>query len=154
VDPTHVVPGFIEAVGLSPAERQGDVWSFHREQPVQLAQLARKVAAGIGMDGLRVTGDPERLVGRVGTMVGGLGLDRHLDSWERHLMKLEPDVVIVGETNDFAQRFAVDSGLSLIETCHSASEIPGLAKLARDMAIRFPDTKIEFHGESVPWKIL
>ena len=154
VDPTHVVPGFINAIGLSPPEKQGEVWSFHREQPVRLGQLSGKVAAGLGMERLRVTGDPDRMVRRVGTMVGGLGLDRHLVSWERHLMELEPDVIIAGETNDFAQRYAVASGLALIETCHSASENPGLAILAGDMASRFTGVKVVFHKEIVPWAVI
>ena len=154
VDPTHVVPGFVRAIGLSRPEQQGDVWSFHREQPVRLGQLSRKIADGLGMGELRVTGDPDRMVGRVGTMVGGLGLDRHLVSWERHLVGLDPDVIVAGETNDFAQRYAVDSGLALIETCHSASEEPGLAVLAQDLAAQFADVKVVFHREIVPWVMM
>jgi putative NIF3 family GTP cyclohydrolase 1 type 2 len=154
VDPTHVVPGFIRAVGLPPSVKQGNVWSFHQVCPMCLADLAAQVASGLGMGGLRVTGDPERQVSRVGTMVGGLGLDRHLLSWEEHLMGLDVEVVIAGETNDFAQRFAIDSGVALIETCHSASEEPGLAALASDMAPSFPGVRIVFLKQVIPWNIV
>jgi putative NIF3 family GTP cyclohydrolase 1 type 2 len=154
VDPTHVVPGFIRAVGLSPPLERGQVWSFHREEPIPLKGLAKRVAAGLGMGSLRVTGEPDRLVSRVGTMVGGLGQDRHLRSWERHLMGLDPDVIVAGETNDFAQRFAIDSGIALIETCHSASEEPGLQVLAGDLGSRFPDVRVAFHREVVPWVLV
>ena len=152
VDPTHVVPGFIRAVGLSSPIRQGSVWSLHQETPIRVADLASRAADGLGMDTLRVTGDPGRVVSRVGVMVGGLGLDRHLYQWEGRLMGWGVDVVLAGETNDFAQRFAMDSGLALIETCHSASEEPGLQDLARDMreALR-PHAEVLFHKEVIPW---
>ncbi len=154
VDPTHVVPAFIKALGLSPPARRGNVWSFHQEHPIPLKALAKRTAAGLGMQTLRVTGDPERSVTRVGTMVGGLGLDRHLVSWERHLMGCGVEVIVLGETNDFAQRFAIDSGIALIETCHSASEEPGLAVLADDLRSRFPAARVVFHKEVVPWTVL
>jgi len=78
VDPTHVVPAFIEAACLSPPLERGHVWSFHHEDPIDLRALTRKVADGLGMEGpLRHTGDPDRVVTRVGTMVGGLMQDRH-----------------------------------------------------------------------------
>lgn len=61
---------------------------------------------------------------------------------------------LVGETNDFAQRFAVDSRIGLIETCHSASEEPGLAVLATDLEAQFPEARVVFHKEVVPWQLV
>lgn len=151
IDPIYIVPQFVRAVGLSPAVESGTVWSFHREEPVRLSDLACRVAEGLGMECLRVTGNPERKVTQVGTMVGGLGLDRHILSWEKHLMGFDIDAIIAGETNDFAQRFALDSGIALIETCHSASEEPGLAVFADDLQSRFADTEVAFHHEAIPW---
>lgn len=154
VDPTHVVPRFALAIGLPPSLNQGNVWSFHESSPICVKDLAKRVAAGLGMHSLRVTGDPDRQVRRIGTMVGGLGLDRHLLSWEHHLMPLGVEAIIAGETNDFAQRFAIDSGIALIETAHSASEEPGLAALAHDIQALFPNGKVIFHKEVVPWTLL
>lgn len=153
-DPTYVVAGFIQAIGLSAAIQQGDIWSYHEEEPVSVRHMARKVAPGLGMGLVRVTGDPDRVVTRIGTMVGGLGLDRHLDRWEHDLVGLGVELIIAGETNDFAQRFAIDSGLALIETCHSASEEPGLKMLSDDVQARFPETKVVFHKEAVPWELI
>ena len=103
------------------------------------------------MQQLRLTGDPEQVVTRVGTMVGGLMQDRHIKSWETYLVDHDVQVIIGGETNDFAQRFAVDSGIALIETCHSASEEPGLRNLADDLKSRFDGVEVVFHKEVVPW---
>lgn len=126
--------------------------SFHHEDPIDLRALTRKVADGLGMEGpLRHTGDPDRVVTRVGTMVGGLMQDRHIKSWETYLMEHDVEVIIGGETNDFAQRFAVDSGIALIETCHSASEEPGLRNLANDPKSQFDEVEVAFHSEAVPW---
>ena len=151
VDPTHVVPAFIEAAGLSDPVECGNVWSFHNEAPISLRALTGRVAEGLGMKQLRLTGDPERVVTRVGTMVGGLMQDRHIKSWETYLMDHDVQVIIGGETNDFAQRFAVDSGIALIETCHSASEEPGLRNLADDLKSRFDSVEVAFHKEAIPW---
>jgi putative NIF3 family GTP cyclohydrolase 1 type 2 len=154
IDPTHIVPAFVQAVGLTPPVTRGTVWSLHREPPTRLADLARRAAAGLGMAAVRVTGAPERVVTCVGTMVGGLGQDRHLHSWERYLMGTGVEAIVAGETNDFAQRFALDSGIGLIETCHSASEEPGLAVLAADLRCRFPGLRVESHRDPVPWTTL
>ncbi len=154
VDPTHIVPAFIKAIGLTEPIRSGHVWSFHEEPPISLQELAKRAAAGLKMDRLRVTGAPERIVTRVGTMVGGLMQDRHIDAWEKHLVDLGIEVIIGGETNDFAQRFAIDSGIALIETCHSASEEPGLKILAQDLRLAFEGTMVVFHKEVIPWVTL
>jgi putative NIF3 family GTP cyclohydrolase 1 type 2 len=154
VDPTHVVPAFWLAIGLLRPLKQGNVWSFHVEKPIRLQDLAKRASVGLGMQGLRVTGDLDRQVRRIGTMVGGLGLDRHLLSWEQHLMPLRVEAIIAGETNDFAQRFSIDSGIALIETAHSASEEPGLRALAQDIRAAFPSAKVVFHKEVVPWAIV
>ena len=154
VDPTHVVPEFVRAIGLPPAIRKGDVWSYHELPRTTLRELVARVREGMHMRSLRVTGDPEMRMTRVGTMVGGLGLDRHIDQWEKHLMPLRVEVIVAGETNDFAQRFAVDAGLALIETCHSSSEEPGLKKLSDDLLEAFPGLKVLFRREMVPWTLL
>lgn len=154
VDPTHIVPAFIKTVGLNEPIRSGHVWSFHEEPPISLQNLANRTATALNLDRLRVTGAPERTVTRVGTMVGGLMQDRHIDAWEKHLMDLGVEVIIGGETNDFAQRFAIDSGIALIETCHSTSEEPGLKILAQDFRTTFEGTKVVFHKEVIPWVTL
>ena len=151
VDATHVVPGFIRAVGLSEPVEIGGVWSYHEEQPTTVRQLCRKCVTGLGLERVRVSGDPERIVTRIGVMVGGLGLDRHIVSWERFVMGLGIEALLVGETNDFAQRFALDSGIALVETCHSASEEPGLEAFAGDLRARLPGAQILFRSEQIPW---
>lgn len=154
VDPTHIVPEFARTIGLPPAVRKGDFWSYHALPRITLARLASRAKEGLRMHSVRVTGDPNATVTRVGTMVGGLGLDRHIDQWEKHIFPLFVEAIVVGETNDFAQRFALDAKLALIETCHSASEDPGLEKLSEEMREAFPGLKILFRPEMIPWILL
>jgi len=154
IDPTHVTPAFVKAVGLTPPAVAGPVWSVHDEPPISVHDLARRAAAGLGMDEVRVTGDPDRVVTRVGAIVGGVSQDRHLNVWEERLMGRGVEAVIGGETNDFAQRFAVDSGIAFIETCHSASEEPGLRVFAQDLAAALGGVEVVFHEEVVPWVTL
>jgi len=151
IDFTHVLPGFIRAVGLSESLAKDRLWSYHEENPIRVRDLAGKIRAGLGMDHLRVTGDPDRVITRIGTLIGGLGQDRHLDELEHNLIGRDIHALIVGETNDFAQRFAVDSGIVLIETCHSASENPGLRLFAADLEAHFSGAQVFFHAAVVPW---
>lgn len=151
IDPSHVMPHFIRTTGLSVPIELADVWSLHEEPPIALGELGRKVAGALGMPGVRVTGELGRKVRRVGVMVGGLGLDRHIHRWEKYLMGKGVEAIIAGETSDFAQRFALDAGIGLIETCHSASENPGLSALRDDLAAAFPAAKFIFHKCPIPW---
>jgi putative NIF3 family GTP cyclohydrolase 1 type 2 len=154
VDPSHVMPHFIRTAGLTAPLELGDVWSLHDEPPIALGALARKLADALGMDAVRVTGEPGRVVRRVGVMVGGLGLDRHVDRWEKHLVGKGVEAIVAGETNDFAQRFALDAGIGLIETCHSATENPGLSALTDDLARAFPAARFLFHKCPIPWTMI
>jgi putative NIF3 family GTP cyclohydrolase 1 type 2 len=103
------------------------------------------------IEGVRVTGDPARIVTEVGTCWGGGGLDRNMRLWQQHLLPRGIEALIVGETCDFAQRFAAENGIALLEGGHSATEDPGLARLALDLQQQFPEIPVLFRPQEVPW---
>ena len=154
VDPTHIGPALWAALDLPAPDFRGWAYSHHAVAPVTVADLAARAKAALGMTHLRVSGDPERMVTQLGTAWGGLGLDRHIDAWVEHLLPRGIEALIVGETSDYAQRFAVENDVALIETCHSASEDPGLRQLAADLADRFPEIKVIFRPQEIPWTTL
>ena len=154
VDPTHVGPALWKAVGLPEPFFRGWAYSCHTVKAITVRQLAEKVKAGLGLEHIRITGDPERVVNKVGTIWGGGGLDRNMHIWHTHLLPKGAEVIIVGETNEFAQRCALDSGIALLEAGHAGSEDPGLEQLARDVACQFPDTKVVFRAQEPAWTIL
>ena len=154
VDPTHVGPALWDAIGLGEPRSSGWVYSHHTIEPTTVAELAARIRSGLGLDRVRVTGDPQRRVTEVGTCWGGGGLDRNMHLWEEHLFDLGIEALVVGETCDFAQRFAMENDLPLLEAGHSASEDPGLQRLADDIQQRFPDTKVVYRRQEIPWATL
>ena len=154
VDPTHVGPALFEALKLPPPVYSDWAWSHHEIEPTTVAQLAAAMRSGLGLTHVRVTGDPARLITQLGTSWGGGGLDRNMHLTVQHLMPRGVQAVIVGETNDFTQRMAMDSNLALLEGGHSPTEDMGLNRLADDLAAQFPQTKVIFRPQEVPWVTL
>jgi len=120
---------------------------------IRLKDLSEQVKQKMSLQHVRVTGDLERLVSRVGLPWGGLGLSTNITFIES-LLAHEPDVLIAGETDDYAMRFVLDAGVSMIETTHSVSENPGLKNFARQLQSEFPDLKIVFFDPGIPWQYL
>ena len=151
VDPTHIGPGLWEVLGLPAPQFSGWAYSHHTVAPITVANLAARARTALGMTHLRVTGDLTRVITELGTAWGGLGLDRHLRTWVKELLPRGIEALLVGETSDFAQRFASENEVALIATCHSASEDPGLRRLAAALAARFSETKVVFRAQEIPW---
>ena len=151
VDPTHVGPALWDALDLGKPQFSGWVYSHHTIEPTTVAELADRIRTGLNLSHVRVTGDPQRQVSEIGTCWGGGGLDRNMHIWEENLFDRGIEALIVGETCDFAQRFAMENDLPLLEAGHSASEDPGLERLAEDMRRRFTDTKVVYRRQEVPW---
>ena len=151
VDVTHVGPALWDALDLPAPALRGWVYSHHAVDPISVARLAARMRTGLRVDTVRVTGDPLRVVTEVGTCWGGGGLDRNMHIWQEQLLPRGIEALIVGETCDFAHRFAMDNGIALLEGGHSATEDPGLERLAGDISNRFPGLKVIFRPQEVPW---
>ena len=154
VDVSHVGPALWDALALPPPEFSGRVYSHHSVEPVTVEVLAARMRQVLGIDHVRVSGDPTRTVTEIGTCWGGAGLDRSMHLWEAHLFPRGVQALIVGETCDFAQRFALESGVALLEGGHSTTEDPGLRRLAGDIGNRFAETKVIFRPQEIPWRTL
>ena len=81
-------------------------------------------------------------------------MDRNMHIFVKQLLPRGIEAIIVGETNDFTQRVALESGIALLEGGHSATENPGLRRLADDVARHFSEIKVIFHPVEVPWMTL
>ncbi len=143
-----VVDGWAQALGLG--ERVGgDTGAPVYEIPkVRLGDLAREVNKTMELDGVRVVGDLNRVVSRIGLGIGAWG---GLGTMER-LLLAGADVMIVGETVDWRTiRSAVDSGLAMIETSHAASEKYGIRNLARRLKAVFAPAPVHYIEVGSPW---
>ncbi len=145
-----ILDDFAAELGLgSPAVSEG-FYRIYDIEPRTVAQLTEQVKETMDMDCIRVTGDPAREVSRVGLPWGGLGLSVNI-SFIEGLLAYHPDVLIAGETDEYAMFYCRDADVPLIEASHAGSENFGLAHFADDLAAAMPGTKVVFHRCAVPW---
>jgi putative NIF3 family GTP cyclohydrolase 1 type 2 len=151
LDRLCVFEDFVAALGLEAVcagEGQTRVFSL---PPTRLAALAERAMRITGLPTVRMTGDPQRQVTRVGLPWGGLGLFVNISFMQR-LVENEAQAGICGETDEYAMRFAEDAGLALIETSHAACENIGLRRFAAMLAEAHPALKVVFHESGPGWR--
>jgi hypothetical protein len=56
-----------------------------------------------------------------------------------------------GETDNYGFRFAVESGIPLIETSHELSENPGIRRFTSLLAANFPEVAFAFYENQCTW---
>ena len=144
---------FVKLLGLGdPVAGEGFVAIYERER-VPLRELVADVKRRTGMSAVRVSGDLEREVGRVGLPWGGTGLSVNA-GFINAVIEHDPDVLIAGESDEYAMRMVQDCDLPLIETGHAISEEPGLEWFAGYLAERFPELPVTFHRCAPAWTVL
>lgn len=144
---------FVELLGLGePIIEDGFVTLFEIE-PVTVRELVEDVKQRTAMAAVRVTADLERVVSRVGLPWGGTGLSVNA-SFLNSVIVHSPDVLIAGETDEYAMRMVRDCGVELIETGHAVSEEPGLARFADYLREQFPALRVRYHPCEPAWEVL
>lgn len=119
-------------------------------EPRSVRQLAAEVKQAVGLESIRVCGDLTEQVSRLGLPWGGLGLSVNIEFIEG-LLRYDPDVLIAGESDEYAMFYCRDAGIPLIETSHVVSENFGLAHFAEELAERLADVNVVFYECPVPW---
>jgi len=148
-----VLDAFAELLELPEAAIADGYIRIYDIPSTTLGELAAQVKRCTGLPLVRVVGEPSTPVQRVGLPWGGLGLSVNV-SFIESLLEHAPDVLIAGETDDYAMRYVIDAGVPMIETSHGTSENPGLRQFAHRLADDFPELRVVFHECSVPWGYL
>jgi len=134
--------GFTQEVG------RGRMSRVYEIAPVTLAKLVDHVKGRLGLDRVRVVGDPGMEISRVGTACGGLG---QLFNCPEELWALGAQAGVMGEVLDHTMRHSLELGLPLIETTHVHSEAFGIRNLALLLAERYPDLDVRYLPSGIPW---
>ncbi|MEN6544459.1 MAG: Nif3-like dinuclear metal center hexameric protein, partial [Armatimonadia bacterium] len=121
--------------------------------PVTLRELVGRVKTAMGMDALRVSGDLEAVVSRVGCPWGGVGLSLNVSFIEAVIAK-GANGLIAGESDEYAMRYAADAGVPLIETSHAGSENPGLRHFCEHLRDHFAPLRVLFCEVPPAWTCL
>lgn len=155
VDEICIFDTFAETLELGEAVFVDGLVKVYEIPACPLHALVDRVKEQVGMPHLRVAaaGDMNQTVCRVGLPWGGLGLFVNV-SYQQHLVDQECDVFIAGESDSYGFRFAVESGIPMIETSHEVSENQGLNRFTSMLADAFVDVEFRFHENECIWKTL
>ena len=147
--------GIVDALAtdleLGPALKRGKYSTVHEIEPIAVRDLAKRVKYILGTGPLRVVGDLERTVTRVGTLVGGLG-QMFNSPEEMDLMGAE--AVVAGECLAYTFWSAIEHDVAIIEAGHCSSENPGMQAMAKWLAEKYPDLKVQFLDSGEPWHVI
>ncbi len=146
---------FAEVLGLGePVLNQGAYAKIFEIPECPLDELIQQVKQCVGMKGVRVAdgGKPKRKVKRIGLPWGGMGLFVNV-GYQQQLLELGCDVFIAGESDNYGFRFALESGIPMIETSHELSENDGLVVFTELLARAFPEVSFHFHENECVWRM-
>ena len=153
LDRLCIFDDFAAALGLHDVCAGEGYARIFRVPPTPLRDLIAQAKQATGVPAVRVVGDLDRCVERIGLPWGGLGLFVNV-GFMQQLVQNGAQAGIGGETDEYAMRFAEDAGIALIETSHAASENIGLRHFAAMLAEAHPDLKVVFHDPGPAWRTM
>ncbi|MFW5866750.1 MAG: Nif3-like dinuclear metal center hexameric protein [Armatimonadota bacterium] len=144
---------FVNTLGLGAPAVEDGFTSIFEMAPIAVRDLVEEVKTRTGMPAVRVTADLDREVSRVGLPWGGTGLSVNA-GFINSVIEHGPDVLIAGESDEYAMRMVRDCGVELIETGHAVSEEPGLQWFAGWLGEQFSGLRVLFHQCEPAWQVL
>ncbi len=135
----------VAALGVAGLEVEAEQRFFkvsRLRSPVSVRELKGIVQQGLGFDQCRVFGDPRKLVRRFAFLIGGFGENQQ--HMPQAAMEMGAEALILGEMSEFILIAALEMGLPVIESLHSASESPALRRQAEMLAARLPGLPVRY----------
>ena len=154
VDDICILDDFAHLLGLGRSVVRNGVTRVYECPSCTFDELVERVKLATGMARVRVAPMrrlPRRIT-RVGLPWGGLGLFVNV-SYQQSLVAQHCDAFVAGEGDNYGARFAVESGIPMIETDHEVSENPGLAHFTRMLAEEFPGVPFHFYRNGRVWEV-
>ncbi len=153
-DEISIYDEFAARLGLSEPVAGRPLHRIYAVEPVPLSVWIERVKQATGLPALRVAvaPGPERPIRRIGLPWGGLGLFVNVGYQQGLLAEGGVDLFIAGESDSYGFRFAIENGVTMIETGHEISEEPGMKKFAAWLGAEFPETSFEFFPGGSVWR--
>ena len=145
-----VVDSLISILDLGPVVERGTFTTVHDVPPITVGRLASRVRSRLATGPIRVLGDLDREVRRVGTLIGGLG---QMFNAPEQLVRLGADVIVAGECLAYTLRNAQEHGLALMEAGHCACENPGMRAMADWLSQTLSPIPVRFIDSGEPWTV-
>lgn len=122
--------------------------------PLPAHELARMVAVRLGLKTIRIAGNRDKIISKVGNLWGGVALSSNR-YWMRKQIEHGAEAIICGESDEYAELFAQEfRDTVLIETSHAESENIGLRHVTAMLKEAFPAVRIEFFEIPCPNHII
>jgi len=154
LDRLCILDAFAEILGLpQPVVKDGYIRIYDLPETTTAMKLASKIKERLNLEAIRLSGKPSRKVKRVGLPWGGMGLSLNI-SFVEELLKHAPDVLVTGETDEYAMYYVLDADVCMVEIGHSVSENIGLKLFVETLRQRYPEVKVVFHECRRPWKLI
>jgi putative NIF3 family GTP cyclohydrolase 1 type 2 len=118
--------------------------------PVTLAELVDEIKEKLRLPFVRYDGDDSRVVSRIALAWGGIAF-----SWCAAMAPypLGFDVLLGGDIIDGQVRMGRMEGWAVIDAFHHATEMRGMANLARKLRDRFPGLQVHDFENNMPWRV-
>jgi len=150
--PDGIEAGNVHALGWEKFQRADNQYLFVMPKTT-LKELAKQVSEKLGSAVVRVVGDPEMKVTKVGFSPGAAGSEREIRALEQD----DVQVLLVGETREWETvEYAADAvsegrKKALIVIGHIPSEQPGMEECARWLKGFVKDVPVEFVPAKQPF---
>jgi putative NIF3 family GTP cyclohydrolase 1 type 2 len=150
--PDGIEAGNVHALGWEKFQRADNQYLFVMPETT-LRDLAKQVSEKLGSSVVRVVGDPEMKVTKVGFSPGAAGSQREIGALERD----DVQVLLVGETREWETvEYAADAvsegrKKALIVIGHIPSEQPGMEECTRWLKGFVKDVPVEFVPAKQPF---
>jgi len=128
--------------GLKEIARQKYFKVMRLPEPMTVAALAEHTKTQLCLPSVRTFGDPDKKISAFAFLVGGFGENQiHMP---QAAAALGAEAILIGEMSEFVVMNALECQLPVIETLHSASEIPAIRRQAELLKARFPEIPVEY----------
>ncbi|MBT3603134.1 MAG: hypothetical protein HOE48_01465 [Candidatus Latescibacteria bacterium] len=111
-------------------------------EEMSVAALHAHMEDGLGFSGCRIFGDGQKRIRKFAFLIGGFGENqRHMPQAARDM---GAEAILVGEMSEFIVIACLEMGLPVIESLHSASEIPAIKRQADLLSQRLSDLPVHY----------
>jgi putative NIF3 family GTP cyclohydrolase 1 type 2 len=156
MDKFIILDAYINQIKLGKIVYKNDE-KFHRIvkfSPIKLEKLSLKIKTTLGLKKVLIVGNKNIKVSIAGFIWGGLGLFCNIDFIET-MISLGCDVLIGGESDEYAMQYIKDSGISAIITSHMISENMGIQIFSQKLAEKFKNKlEVIYFENKLPYNFL
>ncbi len=140
-------------MGLPEPIEQNFIARIYKIDHITVRNFAEQVKEKLKIDKLKIIGNLNFSIRRLGIAIGGMCLGVCLNFIESNYVG-KCDTVLAGEADEYAQFYAKESKLNLIITGHASMENIGLKAMARFLKKQFSSIPVVFFENKLPGKYI